>query len=587
MSELSTIHKLNTSALSDYLLDSFHEDTSHLIPREATSVQIQNLSRISGGRHDTYVFSLSFRHKERNSTLKLILKTYTGKKIAKTEYLALRALENADFSVPHAYALETDDRILGAPFIVMEKVEGKSLRDYVKHCSREETLNLFERFAEALVILHELEFQKMELGFLELPMDEYDFAKKQALREEDKLLEYVREQDLVWATKWLENNALKCPCNRYSLLHGDMNPKNFLITETGRIVFLDWTWAEIGDPLKDVGYAYHNIRHMFGIRNVNKKGAEIAAHFLKQYTRRSSRSVEGYSLWFYLFSAGLREAISLGYLSKKLISPSETIRIFGAKFLPALPLIYWHFRSRCKRLRHFLERIAFDYEQRMFRTPGGRILSSMETKEILRLLKPMSSELILDVGTGSGRIARSILSSAKANVIGIDVGRSNLKSARTRTRDKEGYDTIIADGQYLPFREATFDGIICIRALKYFPNYVLGIAEMSRVLRSGKRLVFDLSSTLGYEVVLRHITHSLSARDSHVFNLYRMRNLLKTHKFIVANSVPLQKIPHRIWVQSNSLTFFKFLEISENILRKTTPLLLSRSVLLKCIKESK
>jgi len=191
----------------------------------------------------------------------------------------------------------------------------------------------------------------------------------------------------------------------------------------------------------------------------------------------------------------------------------------------------------------------------------------------------------LDIGTGSGRIAREILLNTKANVVGIDIGRSAINSAKACARSLGRYEMVIADGQYLPFRPVSFDGIICIRALKYFPNYILGISEMSRVLKPCKRLVLDLSSTLGYENILKHITHSLSARGSHIFNFYKMRNLLKLHKFTVADSTSLQKIPHKLWNLSRNPTILKILIIGENILKKMTPLLLSRSILLKCVKE--
>ena len=148
----------------------------------------------------------------------------------------------------------------------------------------------------------------------------------------------------------------------------------------------------------------------------------------------------------------------------------------------------------------------------------------LEIKEILRFLRPVSSELILDIGTGSGRIARQVLKNTEANVIGIDFVRSGIESAKARALNLSGYEMVVADGQHLPFRENSFDGIICIRALKYFPNYIQGIAEMSHVLKPGKRLILDLSSVLGYETIVRYITPSLGARGSHVFTIYKMRN---------------------------------------------------------------
>ena len=42
----------------------------------------------------------------------------------------------------------------------------------------------------------------------------------------------------------------------------------------------------------------------------------------------------------------------------------------------------------------------------------------------------------------------------------------------------------------MPFREASFDGIICINALHHMPDYRATLAEMYRVLKAGGRAVF-------------------------------------------------------------------------------------------------
>jgi aminoglycoside phosphotransferase (APT) family kinase protein len=357
--KLSGICNVKPTILRNYLSGSASKSIPDFLPHEATDIRILKLSRVAGGINATYAFRLSFRHGKKKLMLRLILKLYEQEKIAKREYLTLRALERINFPVPHVYVLETSEQVLGGYFIIMEEVKGKNMHHYMKHLNNEETLNLIGRFAEALVTLHELKFDEMDLRVLEFPKNEYDYAEKQALREESWALDLVK--NFEWATKWLENNAFKCPCNRYSLLHGDMNLKNFLITDTGRIVFLDWTTTEIGDSLKDVGYAYHIIREM--------KGANVAAHFLKQYITRSSRNIDIFALRFYLFSAGLREAMHLKAMVEKLAYPSTTMRIYGPKFLPLFPFVWWHFRSRYKRLRHFLRDMTIDYKQAMFEIP--------------------------------------------------------------------------------------------------------------------------------------------------------------------------------------------------------------------------
>jgi len=575
--------EVKTSRIKDYLNDYFRKGISDLIPKGATDIRVNKISKLHGGINYSYIISAAYRYKGKIFTLKLFLKLCKDEgnpqKKCLEEYQIIKALESVKFPVPHIYLIETDERILGAPFIIMEKVEGKTMREYVQHLNKQETFDIIRRFAQVLVFLHELKWGETRLDFLEPLKDEYEYAKKQ----KDDLPYYVQKQEFKWAINWLESNASKCPCKRYSLLHGDMNPKNFLVDATGKIIVLDWEWTEIGDALKDVGYAYHSIRHMFGVRNIDKKGAKIASYFLKQYTEISSREINLSALRFYLVSAGLREAIYLRYVKEKIKYPSFIRKNFGATYFPLFLFIWWHYRSRYTHLERFLRREVMDYEQAMFETPGGKILSSMEIENVLGCLEAKPSELILDIGTGSGRIAREIISETKSNVIAIDAERLAVQSAKKR--DFTGYGMVIADGQYLPFKSSCFDGIICIRALKYFPDYILGISEMGRVLKSGGRLVVDLSSVLGYETIFRYITHALSARRSHVFNFYKMEKLLRNQKLSIVNSVPLQKIPHKMWNLSANPKILQLLMVSERILRKIPPSVLSRSILLKCVKD--
>jgi len=582
--------KVDAKRIRDYLYNTVSKGTLGFIPRGATNIRVYKLSRLGHSINDVRALSVAYRYEGKNLTLKLVLKVYRGKpskKRCQERYRILRALENANFPVPHAYILETDEKFLGAPFIIMEKVEGKNLCEYVKHLSKEETLDIIKRFAETLAHLHDLKWEEMGLDFLTPPKDEYDYAKKQ-VREIKTLWkkwwrEYFSLKDINWAINSLEINARKCPCDRYSILHVDMNYQNFLVTKERGIVVLDWEWPEIGDPLKDVGYAYHNIRQMFGVKNIDKKGAKIGVYFLRQYIKSSRRKIDRFSLRFYIFSAGLRKTLYLRYFTGRITHPFEITRIFGAKYLPLLPFVWWHFRSRYKHLEHFLRREAMDYERDMFGTPGGKILSSMEIKDVLRFLNAKPSQLILDVGTGPGRVAREIVSKAKANVIGIDVGVPAFQSA-IRKGDRSAYEFVIADGQHMPFRHESFDGIVCIRTLKYFPDYILGISEMVRVLKPGKRVVVDLSNMLGYEIIHRRITHALGVRGSRVFNFYKTRNLLRHQKLSIVDSLPLQIIPHKIWNLSTNPTILQLLIVGESVLGKITPSIFSRSILLKCIK---
>lgn len=50
---------------------------------------------------------------------------------------------------------------------------------------------------------------------------------------------------------------------------------------------------------------------------------------------------------------------------------------------------------------------------------------------------------------------------------------------------------VAGDGMRLPFRDESFDGIICMNALHHMPTYRATLAEMYRVLRPGGRVTFS------------------------------------------------------------------------------------------------
>jgi ubiquinone/menaquinone biosynthesis C-methylase UbiE len=362
-----------------------------------------------------------------------------------------------------------------------------------------------------------------------------------------------------------------------------MNLNNFIVTKNIDIFMLDWEWIEVGDPLIDVGYAYHNIKHAFGVRNINKKGIRMASHFLKAYSEKATYKVNPTTLKYYLFSTGLREAIYLRYLKEQIENLSFAKR-FGLIYFPMSLYLWWHYRSRYKHLEEYLRSVAMGYEDAMFRTAGGKILSKMELEKILRFLKAESKELILDIGVGSGRVSREV-SKIGADVVAVDVDREAILSAKIRQYPAK-YDVILADGQFLPFKSCCFDGIVCIRTLKYFPDYHLGISEMSRVLKPNGRLIVDFSSMFGYESLLRHVTPVVSARGAHVFNFYKIRNLLTYYGLITEKCAGLQKIPHNFWNLFDNKITLRLLLICEEMLGRLTPEIFSRSILVRCVKKA-
>ncbi len=90
---------------------------------------------------------------------------------------------------------------------------------------------------------------------------------------------------------------------------------------------------------------------------------------------------------------------------------------------------------------------------------------------------------VLEVGCGPGEASETIAASGAA-VEAIDISDRMVELARGR-----GVDARVGDVQDLPFEDGSFDAALSAWMLYHVPDVERGIAELSRVLRPGGRLV--------------------------------------------------------------------------------------------------
>jgi SAM-dependent methyltransferase len=96
---------------------------------------------------------------------------------------------------------------------------------------------------------------------------------------------------------------------------------------------------------------------------------------------------------------------------------------------------------------------------------------------------------VLDVATGSGEASLEATSvvGESGMMVGVDISSAMLDAAISRLAGKP-FLPVVADGQSLPFRNASFDAVLCHLGLMFFPKPALGLAEARRVLRPGCRV---------------------------------------------------------------------------------------------------
>jgi len=343
-------HKITKIIIEKYLQNWILDCDSFISP-QSKNLKIHNLKKIGGSVNSVYSFTLLYDIEKQNKRLGLILKLFSPsekqRKICEREYGILTYLQKRNFPVPIVHILETDESFLGGPFMIMKRVEGKSIASYLKH-NKKKNSEIIKQLAKVLALLHAIEIDKVQLGFLEIPENEYSYAKKSSLVKSS--LDYSKHWNYNWVTRWLEMNVKSCPCETYSLLHFDSNLKNFIISEQGIIFVVDWEWAEVGDAIRDVACAYQETSYNLGLNT--------ATLFLKYYETFSKRKITRAKLNFYLVVSGLNLALYNRLLSTKNMGTEYLIRLFGKKISPLFPLLRWYFRRKYKRLEKNLRNIV-------------------------------------------------------------------------------------------------------------------------------------------------------------------------------------------------------------------------------------
>ena len=106
--------------------------------------------------------------------------------------------------------------------------------------------------------------------------------------------------------------------------------------------------------------------------------------------------------------------------------------------------------------------------------------------EYSEIIVPLSSKLflererILDVGTGSGILARNIANNSPTHVIGLGLSLEQLLNAVAQDRDGI---YIQSDSCKLPFGSNTFDGVVASMVLEHVESLQDAVSEISRVLQ--------------------------------------------------------------------------------------------------------
>ncbi len=112
----------------------------------------------------------------------------------------------------------------------------------------------------------------------------------------------------------------------------------------------------------------------------------------------------------------------------------------------------------------------------------------------LPLPKGRGDQMVLDVGTGTGRLPDALLSQPRfrGKITALDASTKMLDLARAKLSQHTHRITFSQhDAQSLPFDDATFDVVTCLETLEFMRDWRGGVREMLRVLKPGGLLLIS------------------------------------------------------------------------------------------------
>jgi SAM-dependent methyltransferase len=179
-------------------------------------------------------------------------------------------------------------------------------------------------------------------------------------------------------------------------------------------------------------------------------------------------------------------------------------------------------------------RMAEAFEGMRFSGPVGRLIAQQQEQVIASFLDPVAGQLILDVGTGTGRGAIA-LAARGARVTGVDASAEMLAVARRRAQEMGvQVEFVQGDAHGLGYPDRSFDAVVCLRVLMHTPDWRQSLGELCRVAR--QRVLFDYPALMSAAAIQSAVRRLANAAGGHteayrVFADSAVRSVLRANGF--------------------------------------------------------
>ncbi len=208
---------------------------------------------IAGG-HSNLTFAVT----DANGRMTVLRRPPLGQVLASAhdmgrEHKIIAALADTDIPVAPTFGYEPDDSVNGAPFYVMDHVDGHVLRDQgaAEKLSVEARTHAGHSLIDVMAAIHAVDPDSVGLG---------DLGRKEG---------YIERQLKRWYGQWNKSKTRELADvdavhdallanipeqGSAAIVHGDYRLDNCMVDDDGTVIaVLDWELCTLGDPLADLG----------------------------------------------------------------------------------------------------------------------------------------------------------------------------------------------------------------------------------------------------------------------------------------------------------------------------------------------
>ncbi|MGI8631667.1 MAG: phosphotransferase family protein [Solirubrobacterales bacterium] len=242
-SEQATPDGLDREAVEGWFTDNAPEATMPL-----------TFERIAGGRSN-----LTYRVSDAEGRRWALRRPPMGRTLGSAhdmgrEHGVISALADTDVPVPPVVGLCQDEEVNGAPFYVMDFVEGPVLRDRAAATEAFDATQraaIGERVVGTLAQIHAVDPDAVGLGELGRKSD---YVERQLKRWQGQW-EKSKTRELALVDDVHDRLAQRVPeQGAATIVHGDYRLDNLILSDDGEVAaVVDWELCTLGDPLADVG----------------------------------------------------------------------------------------------------------------------------------------------------------------------------------------------------------------------------------------------------------------------------------------------------------------------------------------------